>query len=475
MSSLPHHFELDDMRRIILRKEEIEDQEKIKMSLKYRQYEPTLGLLLRLRSGSKRALQSFVNQAPYNQLEQSAILYQLYNYYVKGTDKQIVWTEDDLWKASTELLEKSKYINPNLKKDLDFHPLYDLHKDSNMLQFDDQFYAAVKAYHLTLQRPSSFSSDVEADHSNLNSNDSSSNSNSNDGKRKKRKVDNDENNVVGTNSYFTSFPNDVQCTLDLLMQVPREKCDSCGSNRIIYCGKCGGKRMLNGAKVLPTPLELPFDIVLCMHWHESPLQSTGMHVVPLCVDHTLTIVDWYKEEEGVCKSDAFIESLDPSIDIVLFPLDGAINAAEINWNIDKDATDVNVIAHNDNNKIMKKKRLIVLEASWKEAIKMAKRIVRVRQQKNLSSIPFVTLDDNVVGKFWKFQDLSHSSVSTIEAIAYTIHAAGASITDYHNLLLLFRLQLLRVQSAERTNRRKNVPRIFTITGTGEYAWNTLDN
>ena len=137
MSSLPHHFELDDMRRIILRKEEIEDQEKIKMSLKYRQYEPTLGLLLRLRSGSKRALQSFVNQAPYNQLEQSAILYQLYNYYVKGTDKQIVWTEDDLWKASTELLEKSKYINPNLKKDLDFHPLYDLHKDSNMLQFDD--------------------------------------------------------------------------------------------------------------------------------------------------------------------------------------------------------------------------------------------------------------------------------------------------------------------------------------------------
>ena len=81
----------------------------------------------------------------------------------------------------------------------------------------------------------------------------------------------------------------------------------------------------------------------------------------------------------------------------------------------------------------------------------------------------------MVGKFWKFQDLSHSSVSTIEAIAYTIHAAGASITDYHNLLLLFRLQLLRVQSAERTNRRKNVPRIFTITGTGEYAWNTLEN
>ena len=467
MSQLPHHFELDDLRNVIMNKKEEQEQDNDK-------YESTLGLLLRLRSGSKRALQSFVNQIPYNQLKQSDILYQLYNYYIKNNenDNEITWTKDNLWKASTELVEKSKYINPNLKKNLDFHPLYDLHKDSNMLQFDNEFYKAVKAYHLSLQRPSTTcSSDIEVDNDNLYSNTTKNTITiTDDDKSKKRKLNDDDDDVHNSNSIFTSIPSDVQSTLDSLKELPREKCNSCGSNRVVYCGKCGGKRMLNSVKVLPIPIELPFNIVLCMHWHESPLQSTGMHVVPLCVENTMTVVNWYKEEEGVCKSDVFIESLDPDIDVVLFPLDEAINAAEINWNTD---VDVDVHVDVDIKKNKNKKRLLVLEASWKEAMKMAKRIVRIRKQKNLPSIPFATLDNNVVGKFWKFQDLSHSSVSTIEAIAYTTHAAGASIIDYHNLLLLFRLQLLRVQSAERTDHRKNAPRVFTITGTGEYAWNTL--
>ena len=45
------------------------------------------------------------------------------------------------------------------------------------------------------------------------------------------------------------------------------------------------------------------------------------------------------------------------------------------------------------------------------------------------------------------------SVSTIEAIAHTAHAAGLDDASFHNLLLLFRLQKLRVLDRVRQGNR----------------------
>jgi hypothetical protein len=54
--------------------------------------------------------------------------------------------------------------------------------------------------------------------------------------------------------------------IDDLAAVRREKCHVCGCKRQIYCGDCGGVRMVAGGASLPPRIRLPFDVLLVMHW-----------------------------------------------------------------------------------------------------------------------------------------------------------------------------------------------------------------
>lgn len=54
--------------------------------------------------------------------------------------------------------------------------------------------------------------------------------------------------------------------IDDLAAVRREKCHVCGCKRQIYCGDCGGVRMVAGGASLPPRFLLPFDVLLVMHW-----------------------------------------------------------------------------------------------------------------------------------------------------------------------------------------------------------------
>ena len=90
---------------------------------------------------------------------------------------------------------------------------------------------------------------------------------------------------------------------------------------------------------------------------------------------------------------------------------------------------------------------------------MADRIVRVRMQLGLTPIIAVSLDEAVVGRFWKFQDRSLDSVSTIEAIAYAAEEAGLPPAQRDDLLVLFELQRMHVEGSGRSK-----PRMLNVTG-----------
>ena len=51
-----------------------------------------------------------------------------------------------------------------------------------------------------------------------------------------------------------------------LSQLHREECHVCKCRRQIYCGSCGGLQMLEASKFLPSRVEIPFDILLIVHW-----------------------------------------------------------------------------------------------------------------------------------------------------------------------------------------------------------------
>ena len=162
-----------------------------------------------------------------------------------------------------------------------------------------------------------------------------------------------------------------------------------------------------------------------------------------------------------------VTSLDPDRDVLLFPCDNAVDAKAFDWNYNhsqsssstaapttthdsnsnSDATSSSDIGNrNMSTSKVRKRRLVVVEATWQHGKVVANRINKYRKAHSLPPIPCVKLS-NITGSYWRFQDQGHSAVSSIEAIAHTAVEAGSNIDVYNTLLTLFRLQKYRVLSS----------------------------
>ena len=55
-----------------------------------------------------------------------------------------------------------------------------------------------------------------------------------------------------------------QSYLEELESVERDICSGCNGRRQLYCGPCGGRRL--SGDMLPLRIELPFDLLILVHW-----------------------------------------------------------------------------------------------------------------------------------------------------------------------------------------------------------------
>jgi hypothetical protein len=99
---------------------------------------------------------------------------------------------------------------------------------------------------------------------------------------------------------------------------------------------------------------------------------------------------------------------------------------------------------------------------------MAHQISEYRRQNQLPAMKSVILH-GVTGEYWRFQEVGQHAVSTIEAIAHTAKAAGASDEVKQTLLTLFKLQKYRVMKTK-TTAEGRAPRAVEVEGVGIGSW-----
>jgi hypothetical protein len=233
---------------------------------------------------------------------------------------------------------------------------------------------------------------------------------------------------------------------------------------------------------------------------ESLHKCTGIHAAALCHEDTVQVQHWNKgtssDPDEEHEWDSIVGQLDAENDLVLFPSDDATSINEINWNnlivkannnILNEGRGVSEISEGDkchgsscdymdidaenSCKYMRKncKRLVVLEATWSGGKTMARQIVQIRQRLGLPPLQYVTLNcTGVTARYWRFQTVGNSAVSTIEAISHAAAAAGATNRDVETLLTLFNVQKYRVVNAIKSGGK--VPRAMEVSGTGLGSW-----
>lgn len=185
------------------------------------------------------------------------------------------------------------------------------------------------------------------------------------------------------------------------------------------------------------------------------MKCTGIHAGVFSTEGTTTFVDWKKDDH---LWQEVVESWDPEVDVLLFPYPDSIPADEFPWN--SDGSETASVVHS------RKRRLLVLEASWQHAKAMSQRIIDHRKAKKLPPIPSVILKD-VTGEYWRFQTVGQSAVSTIEAIAHTARAAGCPSNATDCLLTMFKVQKYRVLKSTET---RKTPRAIEVAGVGAGSW-----
>ncbi len=397
---------------------------------KYHQVFPlTCALLIKTRSGLNRLYRKSVYKFPRSSTQQPEQFYQLIRFMVQpgphNLDRLLSnFTVQNLLPLAEELASKSVNLNNDLQKEFLRFPLYPLHPVTNLLQFPKEYLSRVEEYHASLQRPE------------------------------------------GT----FDLPEDQLEKLKQLAELPRHECPLCHGFRQIYCGPCGGVVLEESKAFLPPPIELPFEVLLLLHYQESLVKCTGIHASALCQANTLTYLDWEKPAE---KWQSVVESLDPERDIILFPYQNSIPAESFPWT-DPPNYLQNLEGASENNNttlpLTRKYRLVVLEASWGYGKTMAQQILDHRRAKNLPPIRSVILT-NITGEYWRFQAEGHSAVSTIEAIAHTAKAAGVRNKTVEDLLTLFRLQKYRV--LKNTTEGGKIPRAVEVAGVGLGSWKNV--
>ena len=155
--------------------------------------------------------------------------------------------------------------------------------------------------------------------------------------------------------------NDTELSLlHSLASLPREECPHCHGRKQVYCGSCQGLRLPSSSLLLPPRIPLPFTVLLLTHWQESLHKCTGIHAAVLAEEGSVEVLEWPRNRID----DSFlnmIRSLDADNDVLLFPSENAIEAKEFPWNLNS-----NSLGDRDNEGkgARRKRRLIVLEASW---------------------------------------------------------------------------------------------------------------
>ena len=132
----------------------------------------------------------------------------------------------------------------------------------SLLVFHPLFLSQVRQYHQLMSRPHGT---FEITHTHDNEDNSVNNSD---------KTTNCNDNTTTISDKDIQHPvNDIET----LANLPRDLCSYCHQPRHIYCGDCGsrGSRMSNAASYLPERVNLPFDVLLVVHWNETLHKCTG--------------------------------------------------------------------------------------------------------------------------------------------------------------------------------------------------------
>jgi DTW domain-containing protein YfiP len=245
-----------------------------------------------------------------------------------------------------------------------------------------------------------------------------------------------------------------------LLALPREQCTSCSSYRALFCPECNGLRTQRASNLLPPRIsrtQLPFDVLMLLHYQERSNRSTGAHSLALVEEGTVQTAHWPREKEGAVM-EAIIEAIDPTRDLLLFPDDSAVPIAQ--------ACSRSPGGEEEGGR----PRLILLEGNWTYAAKMASYI-----KKRVSGLRSVCLEEGVVGTYWRFQSVGVSALSTIEALYHACEQARsqqdkgeqeeAEEGRLDRLLILFEYQRRKVIDGDRKNLRGIKP-----TGEGPSDW-----
>jgi hypothetical protein len=185
-----------------------------------RRYRFTCGLLLKLRTGSVRVVKRSKYRPPIGQDTDPLRLLMLLKHYVVLDDfDETCWTASIVWDISSELSQKCINLSPDLQKELRQQPLTSSDALHRKVHWSASFLSHVAAYHASVQRPAG------------------------------------------------AFALQMRDIFPLLAGLPRQECPQCHGQRQIYCGPCGGLRLMGRPEeLLPPRVNLPFKVLLLLHW-----------------------------------------------------------------------------------------------------------------------------------------------------------------------------------------------------------------
>lgn len=218
LTDLPNHFTDPEVMRVLFGDEE--------SSTSPPKYALTLGLLMRLSTAVRRIVKRSLCSAPAGD-DYSQRFLRLIEHYCTTEEVQSClasWDLAQLVHSANTLSKKSSALSMPLLEKFDAHPLLPP-SPTGRISFNPTFLAEVAEYHKSLSRPD----DV----------------------------------------FSTKASSELELVmLERLAALAREEC-SCGGRKQVYCGSCGGLRMPSAEGVLPPRVDLPFDVLLLVHWQES--------------------------------------------------------------------------------------------------------------------------------------------------------------------------------------------------------------
>eukprot|EP01041_Mallomonas_annulata_P013090 gene13090-27628_t len=217
-TELPDHFNDDELISVLKSSGDNSNNENV--TAKSIQYPISLGLIFKIRTGLKR----LKKRQKWNTFNIESFMKLLISYSLNLTPLD-PWTPEQLFTAVTELSKKVLTISPKIVKKLDYHELHPPDKNTGTFIFNNDFLLEVAAYHSSVARP--------------------------------------EGTFTFENEDETG---DGISIIRQLAILEREECSGCGTRQQLYCGPCGGLRTPSASALLPKRVELPFDVLLVLHW-----------------------------------------------------------------------------------------------------------------------------------------------------------------------------------------------------------------